>query len=119
LESIDKANQRLIVMDQSVFDWHRMTVSPETPKPKTRMQRVREALGLSQAAMARELRISQPLVCAIENGAAESGPLSKLLDIVEAQSLPAAASQTALQPAAGPSAGASDDAPAAFPGEAA
>jgi transcriptional regulator with XRE-family HTH domain len=95
-----------------------MTVSSETPKPKTRMQRVREIMGLSQAAMAKELRISQPLVCAIENGAAESGPLSKLLDILEAQSLPAAP-ETALQHAAGPSAGASGDAPAAFSEDAA
>ncbi len=95
-----------------------MNASPATPKPKSRMQRVREAMGLSQAAMARELRISQPLVCAIENGAAESGPLSKLLDILESSALPAAP-KTDLQPAAGPSAGATDDAPAAFSGRAA
>ncbi|WP_439572615.1 hypothetical protein [Phreatobacter sp.] len=57
----------------------------EPPKPKSRMQRVREAMGLSQAAMARELRVSQPLVCAIEGGGSESGPISKLLDILEAQ----------------------------------
>lgn len=62
-----------------------MGALPENQKPKTRMQKVREALGMSQAAMARELRISQPLVCAIEGGAPESGPVSKLLDILEAE----------------------------------
>ena len=71
------------------------------------MQRVRESMGLSQAAMARELRISQPLVCAIEGGASESGPISKLLDLLEAQVSPPAEPN-----AAGTSAGAGIASPA-------
>lgn len=68
--------------------------------------------------MADYLGVSQPTVTRLEAGQPESGPISRLLDLLEAELIPAAP-KTDMQPAAGPSAGATDDAPAAFSGEAA
>ncbi len=84
----------------------------------TRTQRLRQARNWPQHRMADYLGVSQPTVTRLEAGQPESGPISRLLDLLDAEPLPAAP-ETDMQPAAGASAGATDDAPAAFSGEAA
>jgi transcriptional regulator with XRE-family HTH domain len=51
--------------------------------PEVRIARLRRALGWSQYQMGAFLRVSQPTVWNMENGQAEPGPVSKLLDQLE------------------------------------
>jgi transcriptional regulator with XRE-family HTH domain len=51
---------------------------------ESRVKKLRLRLGLSQAAMGARLGLSQPAICNLENGQAESGPLAILLDQMEA-----------------------------------
>jgi predicted XRE-type DNA-binding protein len=52
-------------------------------KVQTRIARLMGALNWNQPAMGRYLGITQPSVCRLVNGWAESGPVSKLLDQLE------------------------------------
>ena len=83
-----------------------------------RVLRLRKAKGWTQREMAEFLGVGQSTVAGYEGGLPPIGPVVRLLDILEAESLPAAP-ETDMQPAAGPSAGATDDAPAAYSGRAA
>ena len=55
----------------------------------SRIKRLRLALKWSQARMAEHIGLTQASVSAMENGARESGPVSKLLDQLESQVLAA------------------------------
>jgi hypothetical protein len=46
---------------------------------------IRDTLGLSQVEMGARLRVSQQVICRLEGGQVESGPVSLLLDQLEAQ----------------------------------
>ncbi|PPQ35540.1 hypothetical protein CH337_13075 [Rhodoblastus acidophilus] len=55
----------------------------ERNEPRTK--RIRFALSLSQAEMAKRLRVSQPTVWNLEHGQKESGPVAFMLDMLEAE----------------------------------
>jgi transcriptional regulator with XRE-family HTH domain len=53
--------------------------------PMTRTQRLRTVLKWPQWRMAEYLGVSQPTVTRLERGQAETGPISRLLDLLEAE----------------------------------
>lgn len=55
----------------------------------TRTERIRTALGETQSQFAARLGVNQSTVDRLEGGARESGPVAKLLDLIEA-ALPSA-----------------------------
>jgi transcriptional regulator with XRE-family HTH domain len=86
----------------------------------TRTERLRLARDWKQHQMADYLGVSQPTVTRLEAGQPESGPVSRLLDILERQPVPSSA-DGASPPCspADPAAGAVPPARAALSGEAA
>ena len=62
----------------------------------TRTERLRLAKGWTQPQLAEFLGVRQATISRLENGQAESGPVSRLLDLLETQiSLPLPAALTA------------------------
>lgn len=53
-------------------------------EPAPRIKRLRLELGWTQKFMADHLGVTQASVSYMENGATESGPIKRLLDILEA-----------------------------------
>ncbi len=87
-----------------------------SPCPDTRVARLRKRLGWSQQKLAREIGVAQSTIDRMEGGQAESRPVAKLLDQLEASFPSGAASPGAPAESAslGPAA-ASSTSPAAGP----